>query len=165
MTKETFGQRLSRLRKEKDLTQNDIADRVGVTAQAVSKRENDQASPDIDMLLTLSDIFNISVDELLGKERATGYVEEQSKKDIDKMIFKIVVKSTKGDNVNINLPFALIKVFINKDSGKIDLINGGNQALQDIDFRKLIELVEKGVVGELVTCESANGDKVSIRAE
>lgn len=165
MTKETFGQRLSRLRKEKDLTQNDIADRVGVTAQAVSKWENDQASPDIDMLLTLSDIFNISVDELLGKERTTGYVEEQSKKDIDKMIFKIVVKSAEGDNVNINLPFALIKVFINKDNGRIDLINGGNQALQDIDFRKLIELVEKGVVGELATCESANGDKVSIRAE
>ena len=58
MAKETFGQRLARLRKEKELTQNDIADKVGVTSQAISKWENDLASPDIDMLIHLSDILS-----------------------------------------------------------------------------------------------------------
>ena len=53
MAKETFGQRLSRIRKEKGFTQNEIADKVGVTSQAVSKWENDLASPDIDILLKL----------------------------------------------------------------------------------------------------------------
>ena len=67
MAKETFGQRLSRIRKEKGFTQNEIADKVGVTSQAVSKWENDLASPDIDILLKLSEIFDISIDELLGK--------------------------------------------------------------------------------------------------
>ena len=65
MAKETFGQRLSRIRKEKGFTQNEIADKVGVTSQAVSKWENDLASPDIDILLKLSEIFDISIDELL----------------------------------------------------------------------------------------------------
>ena len=60
----TFGQKLQTLRKEKGLTQNDIADQVNVTAQAVSKWENDLASPDIDILIKCSlkeftDNFNL----------------------------------------------------------------------------------------------------------
>ena len=59
---ESFGTRLADLRREHNLTQNDIADRLNISAQAVSKWENDLTSPDIDTLLKLSDIFNISVD-------------------------------------------------------------------------------------------------------
>ena len=86
MAKETFGQRITNLRKEKELTQNDIAEKIGVTAQAVSKWENDQATPDIDILIKLSDIFEISLDELLGKEKKITVLNERpSKKDINKM--------------------------------------------------------------------------------
>lgn len=165
MAKETFGQRLARLRKEKELTQNDIADKVGVTSQAISKWENDLASPDIDMLIHLSDIFSISLDELLGKEKTTTLAERPSKKDIDKMIFKIVILTDDGDKINLNLPIALVKVFSNKEDGTVNFISGKNNALEGIDFKKLIELVEQGVVGELISIDSANGDKVSILVE
>lgn len=166
MAKETFGQRISRLRKEKELTQNDIADKVGVTAQAVSKWENDQATPDIDILVKLSDIFDISLDELLGKEKpvAAMLVEKPTKKDIDNMVLKIKVDSTDGDTVNVNLPLALVRVFVNKEDGKIALL-AGNEKLENIDFRKVIELVEAGVIGELVTVDSKDGDKVRVVVE
>ncbi len=148
------------------MTQSDIADNVGVTSQAVSKWENDQASPDIDILIKLSEIFNISLDELLGKEKTTSLSDKPSKKDIDKMIFKIVVLSDDGDKVNVNLPMALIKIFINKEDGKLNFISGEkNKALENIDFKQLIEMVEQGVVGELVSVDSADGTKVSIWVE
>lgn len=166
MAKETFGQRLSRIRKEKGFTQNEIADKVGVTSQAVSKWENDLASPDIDILLKLSEIFDISVDDLLGKEtKKTVLNDKPSKKDIDKMIFKIIVTSADGDKVNVNLPLALVKALMNKDSGKINIVSSKNDALQNVDFREILSLVEQGVIGELVSVDSADGDKVSIVVE
>lgn len=65
---ESFGQRLSRLRKEKGLTQEDIAKRIVISPQAVSKWENDLSSPDILVLSSLADILDVSIDELLGRE-------------------------------------------------------------------------------------------------
>ena len=68
MKKETFGERLTRLRKAKGMTQEDIASKVTISPQAVSKWENDISSPDINTLLTLSELLDVSLDELLGKE-------------------------------------------------------------------------------------------------
>lgn len=68
---ETFGQRIQRLRKQKGLTQEDIAKRITISPQAVSKWENDASSPDISMIGDLADILGVSVDELLGRETAS----------------------------------------------------------------------------------------------
>ena len=68
---ETFGQRLSRIRKEKGMTQEDIAKRIVISPQAVSKWENDLSSPDILVLSSLADILGVTVDELLGRESET----------------------------------------------------------------------------------------------
>ena len=64
----TLGKRIVQNRKRIGLTQDQLAEQLGVTAQAVSKWENDQSCPDINMLPRLSDIFGISTDELLGRE-------------------------------------------------------------------------------------------------
>jgi len=165
MAKETFGQRLAALRKEKGLTQNDIADKVGITAQAVSKWENDQASPDIDILIKLSEIFDISLDELLGKVKPSVSLNDKTtKKDINKMVLKISVNEVNGDKVKVNLPLTLVKVFLNKDTGEIPLLDG-KESLKNIDFRQILDLVEQGVIGEIVSIASENGDKVSIAVE
>ena len=63
---ETIGKRISSNRKRLALTQEQLAEKLGVTAQAVSKWENDQSCPDITMLPRLAEIFSISTDELLG---------------------------------------------------------------------------------------------------
>lgn len=63
---QTLGKRIAGCRKRLGLTQDQLAEKLGVTAQAVSKWENDQSCPDITMLPRLSAIFEISSDELLG---------------------------------------------------------------------------------------------------
>ena len=58
--KETLGKRIAMLRKEKGLTQEQLAEKVGVSAQAVSKWENDVSCPDITLLPLLADILGVS---------------------------------------------------------------------------------------------------------
>ena len=65
---QTLGKRISAHRKQLGLTQDQLAEKLGVTAQAVSKWENDQSCPDISMLPKLAEIFGTSIDELLGRE-------------------------------------------------------------------------------------------------
>ena len=65
---ETLGKRIAAHRKRLGLTQDRLAEALGVTAQAVSKWENDQSCPDISTLPKLSKIFGITTDELLGLE-------------------------------------------------------------------------------------------------
>ena len=63
---ESLGKRIAAHRKGLGLTQDALAEQLGITAQAVSKWENDQSCPDITMLPRLAGIFNCSTDELLG---------------------------------------------------------------------------------------------------
>lgn len=66
----TFGQRLATLRKQSGLTQQKLGEQLNVSAQAVSKWENDQAEPDVATICRLAKIFNISTDTLLmGADR------------------------------------------------------------------------------------------------
>ena len=65
----TLGKRIVSHRKRLGLTQDQLAEQLGITAQAVSKWENDQSCPDITMLPRLSEIFGITIDALLGVER------------------------------------------------------------------------------------------------
>lgn len=62
-----FGERISALRKERGMTQEALAQRLGITNQAVSKWESDQCCPDIMQLPALADIFEISMDALFGR--------------------------------------------------------------------------------------------------
>lgn len=67
-TSMTMGKRILYHRKRLGLTQDQLADRVGVTAQAVSKWEHDLSCPDVATLPRLAEIFGITTDELLGAQ-------------------------------------------------------------------------------------------------
>ncbi len=73
---QTLGKRIIENRKRLGMTQDKLAERLGVTAQAVSKWENDQSCPDITMLPKLAEIFGVSTDALLGIEAAEKVVHE-----------------------------------------------------------------------------------------
>ena len=62
---QTFGSRISALRKEKGMTQSALAEKMGVTDKAVSKWERDMSFPDVGSLPKLAQIFELTVDELL----------------------------------------------------------------------------------------------------
>lgn len=72
----TLGKRIAAGRKSLKLTQEQLAEKLGVTAQAVSKWENDQSCPDITMLPRLAELFGTTTDALLGREVAgTSHAE------------------------------------------------------------------------------------------
>ena len=110
---ESFGQRFQRLRKAKGFTQEQIAERVNISYQAVSKWENDISSPDISILGELANILEVTVDELLGRVDPTKVtlVEEPQRKDLKNMVLKIIVNEKNGNKVNVKLPILLIKTF------------------------------------------------------
>lgn len=163
---ESLGQRIARLRKSKGLTQEELGDKVGISSQAVSKWETDASVPDVMLLVKIANIFDITVDELLGNERVREtpkVVPQENRKDVDKMILKITVDSNDGDKVRINLPITIVKLMI--DGGaKMPEINGSN-ALKNVEWSQVFALIEQGVIGKLVEVESSDGDKVNIVVE
>lgn len=65
-----ISKNIKRLRNEKGFTQDLLAEKLHITRQAVSSWENDRTQPDIDMLEKLSEVFGISIEELIyGKEK------------------------------------------------------------------------------------------------
>lgn len=65
----SVGKEIYRLRKEKHMTQGALADEMGVTVGAVSKWETGHSVPDVPMLCALADYFEVTTDELLGRNR------------------------------------------------------------------------------------------------
>ena len=161
---ETFGQRFQRLRKKIGLTQEEIAEKVNLSAQAVSKWENVLTAPDIFVLPKLADILSVTLDELLGHEVLTTKVLPlEKRKDINSMLLKINVDSSDGDKVRINLPLSIIMICL-ESGAALPSING-KDVLSNIDFKQIIALIEQGVVGKLVEIESSDGDTVYISVE
>lgn len=68
----TLGQMIQHLRREKGLLQDELAETLGVSRQSVSKWETDAAVPELDKLLRLSELFGVTLDELVRDERKTA---------------------------------------------------------------------------------------------
>ena len=68
-----IGHKIQELRKQKGITQEELAAELGVTAAAVSKWENGYTLPDILMLCALADFFGVTTDELLGRNTQIKY--------------------------------------------------------------------------------------------
>lgn len=157
-----FGDKIFELRREKGLTQDALAELLGVTAQAVSKWERGESMPETAMLPKLAEIFDVSLDTLFGMEKKpiAEYIPE-TERDFDKMVMRVLVDSTDGDHVKVNLPMALVKAMLQIGVSS-NMISFGNADLSGIDFEAIIKMVESGVVGRLVEVESADGDHVIV---
>ena len=162
----TIGKRIAALRKEKGLTQEELAQHMGVSGQAVSKWENDQTCPDISALPRLARLLGVSVDELLeGKAElpAVRVLPPAERKPLTDMMLRITVDSADGDRVRVNVPLALVEVAM-EIGMEMPQING-TDALKGVDLNKVLRLVREGLVGNLVEVDSADGDKVRIFVE
>ena len=84
MKKETFGNMVAVLRKEKGMTQLELAEKMGVTDKAVSKWERDLSFPDVSSIPKLAEILEVSVDELMQVKADSK--EDTTKKKIDEII-------------------------------------------------------------------------------
>ena len=91
----SIGERITQLRNQKNMSQGQLAQTIGVSRQAISKWENDQSSPDTIHLIKLSDILDTDV-EYLATGRKPVYEEPpivlNMVKKVDKVVEKIVEK-------------------------------------------------------------------------
>lgn len=154
----TIGKRIAQLRKEKGLTQEELSQMMEVSAQAVSKWENDQTCPDIASLPKLAKILGVTVDELLsGKEEnvpVARVLEPEARKELKDMMLRIVVDETYGDHVKVNIPMALVQVALEMGMELPQL--SGNSALKNLDLAQLVNMVRQGAIGNLLEVESDN---------
>lgn len=161
---ETIGSRISKYRKAKGMTQEDLAGKMGVSSQAVSKWETDASCPDISILPQLCRLLGITTDELLtGKTNEVKLLAPSERKALDELTLRIYVNSADGDRVKVNLPMSLVKVGM--ELGVEVAAAGKVEAMKDIDFEKIMSLVERGAIGKLVEIESNDGDTVEVVVE
>lgn len=182
----TLGEKLNLMRKNCGCTQEEIAARLGVSAQAVSKWENDLSCPDIMLLPEIAKLYGKTVDELLctddfnavnekagnsddeKPEQYTDVKENLSRKDLNggNMFIKVNVLTPSGDNINVKLPVTLLES-VKGLFGNVKINNSavGGIDLSKIDFDMIFELVDRGVMGEIVNVVSQNGDMIKVYAE
>ena len=153
----SLGRRIAQLRKEKGLTQEDLAKHLDVSAQAVSKWENDLTCPDITALPKLAQLLGVTVDELLSgkQEPLVQIVPPEQRKDIKDMMLRIVVDDS-DDKVRINIPMALVQVALEMGMELPQM--SGNNALKSVDLQQIVNMVNHGAMGNLLEVES--GDAV-----
>lgn len=161
---ESIGNRISKYRKAKGMTQEELAGLMGVSSQAVSKWENNQSCPDISALPQLCGVLGLTTDELLtGKRDEVKMLPAAQRKSLEELVLRIYVNSADGDRVKVNLPMSLVKVCM--EMGVEVSVPGGSTKLQSLDFDRIITMVEQGVIGKLAEVESSDGDIVEVVVE
>lgn len=89
---------LKRIRKENDLSQEQLAEKLGVSRQAVSKWESDQSYPEMEKVLLICKLFNYNIDELMNENVKDVNEIKESKKNLNKSIndfFSFITKIVK----------------------------------------------------------------------
>ncbi len=105
MKKQTPGMMISSLRKERGMTQLELAEKMGVTDKAVSKWERDLSFPDINSIPKLAEIFEVSVDELMQGKTETKESMSSNKAD------EIVDVALKGIGIAMGISVTVLSVF------------------------------------------------------
>ena len=90
MNKKTLGTMISSLRKEKGMTQLELANMLNVTDKAVSKWERDISCPDINSLPRLAEILEVSVDDLMQSKNNLDRKNNSSVKDIIRTVMRVM---------------------------------------------------------------------------
>lgn len=85
-----LGKKITNLRKKEKITQEQFAELIGVTRQTISNWEQNITKPDIDQIKDISNMFHISIDELLGNDIKNIFIEKVNKTE------NIVNKNTKN---------------------------------------------------------------------
>jgi transcriptional regulator with XRE-family HTH domain len=154
--KMTLGERIKSLRKEKNLTQLELAQLLNVTDKAVSKWESTEGNPDISLLSKLSEIFDVSIDYIL-----TGKIPED----------KIVLMSKAelcAKNDDINLLEELIQNPPKPDDKGLTLFDYIFQYSSKKVFKKLSDanqlslFINKDVTRQSVLNRSYNANRISL---
>ena len=113
-----IANRLVKLRKEKGLSQEQLAEELGISRQAVSKWERAESSPDTDNLICLAKLYNMSLDDLLMTEDDLDTIKEEQVKDNNESFFNINSKGIhiKDENDEVKISVTGIKIKDNNET-------------------------------------------------
>lgn len=164
-TASTLGARIAELRKRKGYTQEEFSNMLGVSAQAVSKWENDLSCPDIMLIPQVASIFGITTDELLTgkapeKEEVKETVRIQPSADISKLKLRIQVLHPSKKPVNISLPLLLVKKVARIGNGISGIV--GSATLSGDQMEQILSLVDNGIQGEILNIVAEDDTNVII---
>lgn len=134
----TVGKKIYELRKSRDMTQENLASEMGVSVAAVSKWETGNSIPDILMLCSIADFFNVSTDELLGRTKNkkkvivaddVEFVRDSLKRILSENGYEIIGEAADGKKL-LNMLKKKKTDFITLDINMPDM--DGMTALQNI---------------------------------
>ena len=148
----TLAEKLKTIRKQADMSQEKLAEKLNVSRQAVTKWETDTGIPDIENIMAISKLFDISIDELLGNEKAekkqTEYLfESVTEYDIDEpkrydMKFggakQLVLSGYEGEKIRVRLASNTLSTLQSDFKIKIDDI----KKRIDVDVNRKNEVTE-----------------------
>ena len=100
-----FSENIKKIRKDNNLSQEQLADEIGVSRQAISKWESASAYPEMDKIILLCDKFNLNIDDLLHKDIKEVKGEEEVKNNINKYIEEFLKFITSVINLFSNMSF------------------------------------------------------------
>ena len=100
-----FSENIKKIRKDNNLSQEQLADEIGVSRQAISKWESAVAYPEMDKIILLCDKFNLNIDDLLHKDIKEVKGEEEVKNNINKYIEEFLKFITSVINLFSNMSF------------------------------------------------------------
>lgn len=161
---ETIGTRIARYRKAKRMTQEGLAEQMGLSSQAVSKWENDLSCPDISLLPKLCQVLGVTCDMLLtGSDSEVQMVPEPARKPIEELTLRLKVNSSDGDKVRINVPMSLVQVCM--ELGMETIPGTDKNTANKVDLNRVMELVQRGVIGKIMEVETGDGDTVEVVVE
>lgn len=137
-----LGKRLAVLRKENNFSQEDIAEKLGVSRQAISNWERDESSPDTENLIELSRLYNVSVDELIFGKAENTEADEEVQEEIKE---ENEDKESSKPVSNVHIGFDGIKVYDEKNNTSVDIglkgihvVDGGNDNEVHIDKNHIL---------------------------
>lgn len=176
MTIETAN-RLFDLRKKRGLSQEELAEKLGVSRQAVSKWERSEASPDTDNLIALAKIYGLTLDQLIygteepNDEKSDNENEADSADDEDdfsetekKDAAFITVNDKNGNRVTINVGDDGVKIKQSASDSTENTVNVSGEIDPDEDIDKALKNAIKGAImnNKGITVESEDGDTVKL---
>ena len=129
MDPEKFGVFVALCRKEKNMTQLELAQELKVTDKAVSRWERGKGFPDISLLVPLAEALDITVLELMNSEKREKRMEDFSEENIKDMVIHVAAiekKNQRDDRLItwIPVPVALITAFLTRFTGHGSLLAG-----------------------------------------
>ena len=82
-----IGEKLSKLRKENGISQEELAEKLNISRQAISKWENNESLPDTENLIAIAKLFNVSIDFLVGNKMVDSEQKNSTEKKSTEKVF------------------------------------------------------------------------------